>query len=643
MQRLLFPLLLVALGATWGAGCSREDSGESARTPASAHPAIAATKVSGPDSGSDFSANLPREGGVEGYVGSAACRSCHQPEFTSWHRTYHRTMTQFATPETVRANFHDQVLTNEGTRYLLTQAGDALNVRLERIQPGGPTGEEPAVLDTRVGLVTGSHHMQVFWMPSGDGNTQVGFPFTWLIPEQRWVPRNSTFIRPPEVAHSAEVWNLVCSRCHATAIEPRMDSARRTTDSRAAELGISCEACHGGGARHVAARQAAPRGAAKPDAAILRREIVQPEKIDPVRSAQICGFCHSMKWIDQKDPWRQNGFTYRPGDDLETTTPVIQPTQPDAIPGFQAYLATRPGLLDDFFWSDGMGRVSGREYNSLAASPCFKGGKFSCLSCHSLHESDPDDLLAANRTDNQACTQCHPRFREAAALQAHTHHRDGSSGSDCYNCHMPHTTYGVLTAIRSHQISNPRVSDQLSTGRPNACNLCHLDQTLEWTAKRLHEWYRQPLPVLDEAASTVADSVRLALAGDAGQRALMAWHFSWEPARAASATNWIPPVLGLLLDDSYAAVRCVAGRSLRSISGTGPKDYDYVGPPESRPAASLTVWRNWLAAEKQAGRDPATSGAVAIVQGRALEEPVLRPVMEALRQRRDPKKLRLRE
>ncbi|PYL01066.1 MAG: hypothetical protein DME19_02960 [Verrucomicrobia bacterium] len=41
----------------------------------------------------------------------------------------------------------------------------------------------------------------------------------------------------------------------------------------------------------------------------------------------------------------------------------------------------------------------------------------------------------------------------------------------------------------------------------------------------------------------MADAVRLALAGDAGQRVLVAWHFSWEPALQVAGRSWIPPVL----------------------------------------------------------------------------------------------------
>ncbi|MSU62134.1 MAG: hypothetical protein EXS31_07025 [Pedosphaera sp.] len=502
-------------------------------------------------------------------------------------------MTQVAGQGTVQANFHNIVLTNETTRFSLRQTNDEFWVRMEHLRSSSP-GLAPQGLDVRMGLVTGSHHMQVFWVPGDEGNSQIGFPFTWLIPEKRWVPRNSTFIRPPDTVHRSEVWNVVCSRCHATGVEPRVDGATRTVDTRAGELGISCEACHGPGQRHSQARLAERDQARVVDARTLQSEIVHPEKIDPVRTSQICGFCHSMKWIDRSENWRQHGFTFRPGDDLESTTPIIHPARAANVPGLADFLTRNPDILGDFFWSDGMMRVSGREYNGLLESPCYKGKEFSCLSCHSLHKSEPDDLLAANRTGNTACTQCHERYAKPDVLTAHTQHLAASSGSECYNCHMPHTTYGVLKAIRSHQISSPRVADELATGRPNACNLCHLDKTLRWTANQLAQRYRHPTPGLPEPNSEVSDAVRLALSGDAGQRALIAWHLSWPPALQASGTNWIAPVLAQLLDDSYAAIRCVAERSLRSTSNLVPADYDYTVGLESRPSVQPVIVQAWL-------------------------------------------------
>lgn len=552
---------------------------------------------------------LPTSGATNGYAGSASCQECHADPYDSWHRSFHRTMTQLADLRTVQATFNNVVLTNNGTRFSLSTRSNELWVRMEKAASRNSDSVQPEAVEAPISLVTGSHHMQVFWLPNGMGNCQIGFPFTWLIPEQRWVPRNSTFLRPPDADHKSETWNIVCSRCHTTGPEPHLNRQERTFATHVAEFGISCEACHGPAAKHVKLeadrrQQGLPRKAPGLDHAI-----VHPEKLDPVRSSQVCAFCHSMKWYDRNEGWAENGFRFRPGDDLEATTPVIRPRHLDQQPWLSRVLASNPDLLKDFFWPDGMIRVSGREYNGLIESPCYKGGKFSCLSCHSLHSSDPDDQLARDRTDNRACIQCHPKFRESAALAIHTHHAPTSSGSECYNCHMPHTTYGVLSAIRSHEISSPRVANALATGRPDACTLCHLDQTLQWTAAHLKDWYRQPVPVLPEGGDRVAESVRLALTGDAGQRALITWHLSWEPALRASGVaqgaGWTEPILGMSLDDPYAAIRCLADRSLRKSGSSTPPGYDYTQTLESRPSARDAIWTRWANAVDSGHEDAA--------------------------------------
>ncbi len=577
----LFEMLVCA---TLLAGCSKQEPS----SPATASPASIATNLNQDEPRLEYAFNesLPRLG-VEGYVGSESCVECHKDEHASWLRTYHRTMTQVASTNSVQADFNNVILTNENTRFTLFQKTNEFWARMELIAGEGVgTG-----LETRIGLITGSHHMQVFWVPEGTGNLQIGFPFTWLIPEKRWVPRNSTFIRPPDFQPRAEAWNIVCSRCHSTGPEPRFDAATRTVETHVAELGISCEACHGPAKRHVELRTVQ---ISSPAPNLEPGEIIHPEKLTAERSAQTCGFCHSMKWIDHSENWRHDGFAFRPGDDLEKTTPIIRASSSNSIPGLAEYLTKNPNILQDFFWRDGMIRVSGREFNGLIESPCYKGGKFSCLSCHSGHESQPDDMLASRGQSNSACLQCHENFVQPQQLAAHTRHRPNSSGSDCYNCHMPHTTYGVLKAIRSHEVSSPRVLADVQTGRPNACNLCHLDQTLDWTAQYLKAWYGQDIPQIPN--KSVSHAVRLALSGDAGQRALIAWHFGWAPAQQTSGTNWLAAVLGQLLDDPYAAVRLVAERSARTINLL-PENYDYIIAPNQRAPAREAVWEKWIQSE----------------------------------------------
>jgi hypothetical protein len=158
---------------------------------------------------------------------------------------------------------------------------------------------------------------------------------------------------------------------------------------------------------------------------------------------------------------------------------------------------------------------------------------------------------------------------------------------------MPYTTYGLLKGIRSHEIDSPSVATSLTTGRPNACNQCHLDETLEWSADHLQAWFDEPKPELDADQRSVAASLLWLLSGDAAQRALIAWSFGWEPARQASGTDWMAPYLAQLLEDPYPAVRFVAERSLRGIEGYEGIAYDFMGSDANRNSAHAEVLEIW--------------------------------------------------
>ena len=133
----------------------------------------------------------------------------------------------------------------------------------------------------------------------------------------------------------------------------------------------------------------------------------------------------------------------------------------------------------------------------------------------------------------------------------------------------------------------------LETGRPNACNLCHLDETLEWTSQYLEEWYGTPRPPLGQDQQGIAASVLWSLSGDAGNRALTAWSMGWSPAQEASGTSWMLPYLALGLDDPYDAVRFISGRSLGSLPGFADFSYDFLGSAEHKLDATSTAMARW--------------------------------------------------
>jgi len=560
---------------------------------------------------------LPGRRTEGGYVTSQACQACHEAQFESWHGSYHRSMTQAVSPETVIAPFDGVTLETLGRQYYLSRRGDEFWANMPDpewyldLQSKDPAvrealPKEPPQVDRQIVMSTGSHHMQLYWVTSPQTRRMVTFPFIYVFAEQRWVPRGSVFLVRPHLYDKCppvQMWNENCVNCHAVAGQPRLNHDEGRPDTRVAELGIACEACHGPGEEHIrkhSSSDASLLAAARREGASVRdATIINPARCDPHTSAQVCGRCHSVGEARDETAWNYGaGDHFRPGEDLHAVKLVLRdPRMIAQAEGRDPDEATATSnrqsadVLAHYFWPDGMIRVSGRDYNGLIESPCFQRGELSCVSCHSLHESDPDDQLAAGMRTNQACYQCHAEYE--ARLEEHTHHPAASTGSLCYNCHMPHTSYGLLKGIRSHQISNPTVTESTRFGRPNACNLCHLDQTLEWTGEHLTSWYGQPPPeLLDEERATSA-AVRWLLRGDAGQRAIVAWHLGWAPAREASGTEWMPPFLAELLVDPYSAVRYISYHSLEQDEAYQDLQYDFVGSLPERSHGRRAVLDRW--------------------------------------------------
>lgn len=487
-------------------------------------------------------------------------------------------------------------------------------------------------------LITGSHNQQIFWYGTGQGRLLGQLPGAYLIREQRWIPRRMAVLHPPAQQPLPETghWNSTCIACHTTHGKPQFDTPfgsqpieTQSVQTTAVEFGIGCESCHGPGEAHTRANRDVLRRYRLHFAPGADPTTVQPLRLDPKRASQVCGQCHGVwEFYDGAGERLANsrGLPFRPGDDLATTRFVAQPTVNADSPAMKALLADDSSFIRDAFWPDGTVRVSGREYNGLIESPCYRNATqadrtLSCFSCHTLHkkadDSRPlaawaDDQLSVAtsgaaggppsepRTSNAACLQCHEPMRANAA--AHTHHAADSTGSSCYNCHMPYTTYGLLKTIRSHTVGSPTVRESVEIGRPNACNLCHLDRTLEWTGDALSRWYGTPTVTLDDDERAVAASLLWLLKGDAGQRAIVSQAMAWPAAQQASGTDWMAPFLAQLLDDPYDAVRLGAARSLTLLPGFDAFAVDVVAPPAARRQAQLRTMANWDRVRTRPGR-----------------------------------------
>lgn len=564
--------------------------------------------------GERLARELPHLGGTSGHVSSHRCQACHPQEHASWHRTYHRTMTQVALAENVVGAFDGSIVVSDALAYRVSRKGNEFwaempdpDVMMYVVQGGRKLAMKdiPRVHE-RVVMTTGSHHYQTYWVasPRYDRLLQT-LPLVYLIDDQRWMPREAAFMRPPgDSGRLITQWNHHCIRCHSTAGNPGLNAATGMLDSRVAELGISCEACHGPGEEHVRRHQNPveryrQHWTQKPDPTI-----VHPAKLDHRRSSQVCGQCHGV-YIMRDEFAMQSAYEgplYRPGEDLDRTRYYIQHPARDPSPERREELLKNPSFFNERWWDDGTILAGGREYTAMAVSGCYTRGEISCLSCHSMHNSDPVDQLKPEMSGSAACTQCHTETKYARDRTQHTFHAAGSAGSDCMNCHMPHTTYALLGAIRSHQISSPDLAASARHGVPNACNLCHLDKTLAWTQEHLAERYGNSRLALSEEQQTVSAALLWLLKGHAAQRVIVAWHAGWAPAQQASGSDWLAPFQARLLADPYGVVRYVAESNLRTLPGFEGFRYDFLAPEPELKRHVVEVVNQWQSRTRKPGR-----------------------------------------
>jgi predicted CXXCH cytochrome family protein len=539
-------------------------------------------------------------------VPSETCAKCHQGHYDSWHRTYHRTMTRDAAPETVKGDFAGAVHTYQGLETRFTREGDEFVMdtidprwALQLARAGGKADRlpPPARARFKVDRLVGSHWIQecLHREPSG---RFIRLPVLYHIAEQRWVHTNGAFLAPD--THDfwdkcrGATWNETCLYCHNTG--PAKNPVRGPTGrvggykTEVAELGISCEACHGPGGEHVRLNRNPARRFALHAADAGDPSIVHPERLPVPRRDEICARCHGAL-VPKAEAWdpRTHKDPFVAGQELGRFNFFFHSEdQQAAFAGAKplADASPHPGPTDGRFWGDGTPLTTALEFNGMALSPCYQNGKgnLSCLSCHTMHGDDPNFLLKPGMKTNEACYQCHAEYR--ARLTEHTKHPADSAGSLCYNCHMPHQVYSLLTTHRSHRIEIPDVKSSLGTGKPNACALCHLDKSLGWVQDQLDGWsdrQRKNRPALSDDEKAISSALLMLAKGDARTRVVVAGAFSNPAAQKASGVDWYGPFLTrLMAEDRYPAVRYLAYRGLRSVPGGDVGPFDHLGTAATR-------------------------------------------------------------
>jgi len=567
----------------------------------------------------------PRDLHGAAYAGAAACRDCHPDNHRSWGRTFHRTMTQDASPGAgadLRGDFSGAVYRYGG-----------VTARMDRDPAGAPRisfardGDPGPPVVALVSRAIGSRRYQQYLTRVGDSEYRL--PVAFSVEENRWFHMNGAFLfadesnaRAPgrqaedegprfgggEYDRHVTRWNDNCVFCHNVAPNPGADGrgAFRTT---VAELGIACEACHGPGGEHVRANRDPMRrlalrfapglaGAADPT-------IVNPARLSPSRAADVCGRCHGQRLTDDIGRFLQHGDPFVPGDDLALySEPLWQGTT----------LRGQAGVFAARFWDDGTARLTAYEYQGLLQSPCAQRGALTCISCHGMHDGDPRGQLRPAAAGDGACTGCHAALRSDDAKGRHARHDPGGPGARCTGCHMPRIVFGVLDVHRSHRIEVPDPARAAAAGRPDACTGCHVERTRIWAAAELARLWgaRDGAPAV-AAGPAAAGPLETVLSGDPIARAVAADAIGRAPlGPAGAAAPAAAARRGLLLDvmaaDDYPAVRHLAWRALRRLTagGGGPLPaYEATADAGQRGQACAAI-RRALPAGGVSDPDPAT-------------------------------------
>lgn len=487
------------------------------------------------------------------YARSRSCQSCHPDHYASWHRTFHRTMTQAATPEAVLGDFDDTRYTYQGVTSRFTREGDRFFI-------------ETAAADGRrhrfeIAMTVGSRRVQQYVAAVGDRHIRL--PLAWNIEERRWFHLNGGFLHPDGSdfnTHTA-VWDANCIFCHNVKANPGFDFGKQRFQSRVAEMGIACEACHGPGEEHVRRNANPLRRYFLHTSAGRDPTIHSPLELTKERQVQLCGHCHGQRVpnpLERIDEFATRGDPYTAGDDLNTyTTPVWIDTQMEG-----ADFSLR-------FWRDGTPRLTAYEYQGLLQSKDYQHGELTCISCHSMHGGDPRGMITEEMRGSAACLPCHAEIGNDIA--GHTKHAASNAGSNCYACHMPKITYGLLDVHPTHRIQNPDPARAWRYDMPEACTLCHTNRTARWAADSVSAQYDLPAPgdVPEDPSFAVAECVRALLGGDVVQRAVAVMALSGGESYTEDpvARLWAAPFLFLAMEDRYPAVRHFAYRGLRALLG----------------------------------------------------------------------------
>jgi predicted CXXCH cytochrome family protein len=365
------------------------------------------------------------------FTGSQACQKCHAEIYEHWKKT--------PMANVVRDP----------------------RERRDAIIPHPRTNKVSIFTKDQVALVYGSIWKQRYFTKVGDDYYPL--PAQWDIGNKTWrpyhVPDNGadwwTAFYPSD--NMQRPTSSTCDGCHSVNFDIHT--------KQVTEWNVGCERCHGPGSEHVAHP--------------TRRNIVNPAQMDDVAANDTCIQCHSQG---------------------QPLTRQIEGKAYDWPVGYHVGLHLQDyWKLEDItlgqttftHFADGTAHKNRMQGNDFVQSVMYERG-VTCASCHDVHGTE--NYAQLRKPVDTLCLDCHgptsPNGPHTVTLEQHTHHKEGSPGSQCVACHMPKiATQGVPGSfVSSHTFKfiSPTMTDKYKI--PNACTSCHADRSTNWATKELMTW-----------------------------------------------------------------------------------------------------------------------------------------------------------
>lgn len=447
------------------------------------------------------------------YVGTAACAECHEEQFALWDRHPHSKMNQLPTPQSVMGDFDNAVMklpdgeVRFTTEFPSGQDSSGDGSRNPQYFMSVYRGEQ-LVRRSQVTRTVGSRYIQSYIGRQLSGPESADhdiyrehkLPWSYRFRMNRWLP--------------GSYFNICCD-------EPQVDgiSSDETVDQtpRVVLYSEVCKNCHNTipyvfrifSQPLVGFRDARIAAAVDPLSERLTKVLGPLSHAKPGTASAIAGF------IDALDPDEHPGT---PGIGCESChlggrehaehegkihfLPTSGYTRVLSLDGHAPISESRSDSRtmlgtctqchsgNNELLPNGAAKGNSREALDFHSGSC--ASQMSCIDCHDPHTAS---ALPSGGLNLQAhidvCTKCHQPYADQAFALKHSGHSAAASVT-CLDCHMPRQTRGVDALIRTHRISHPVEASMVNAGSVNACNICHLDQSTNWTLQKLAEtWNRQ--------------------------------------------------------------------------------------------------------------------------------------------------------